>query len=78
MNLIVRGAKLYWRANKRAWLALRSFDPLWQVATIAAIYVAVSMGMRASGHADAALVLNLVAAVGLPLMGVAAGSARRR
>lgn len=67
MNTITRAARAYYQANVRVWNALRR-SRINQLPVLIGMYLAVTLGLNASGHLMAAQVATV--ALGIPLLAV--------
>jgi len=65
VNAIARAARAYYRVNVRAWAALVR-SPLNRLPVLIVMYLAVTLGLNASGHTEAAWVAMVV--MGIPLL----------
>lgn len=65
MNTITRAARAYHRFNMQAWQGLRR-SPLGQLPGLVGMYLAVTLGLNASGHTAAAWIATV--AIGIPLL----------
>lgn len=65
MNTMIRAARAYHRVNLQAWQALRG-TPLGQLPGLIGIYLAITLGLNASGHTEAAWIATV--AIGIPLL----------
>ena len=65
MNAITRAARAYHRANIQAWRALRR-TPAGRLPGLIGLYLAITLGLNASGHPAAAWIATV--AIGLPLL----------
>lgn len=65
MNTIARAARAYYRVNVRIWEALRR-SPTVSLTAAIGVYLAVTLGLNASGHTEAAWIATVV--MGAPLI----------
>jgi hypothetical protein len=65
MNTIIRAAHAYHRANIQAWQALRR-SPAGRLPGLIGLYLAITLGLNASGHTEAAWIATV--ALGVPLL----------
>lgn len=65
MNTIIRSARAYYRANVHVWEALRR-SPIASLTAAIGLYLAVTLGLNASGHTEAAWIATVV--MGVPLI----------
>lgn len=65
MNAIARAAHAYHRANVRAWQSLRR-SPGGGLALFIGMYLAITLGLHAAGHTEAAWIATV--ALGAPLL----------
>ena len=65
MSAMIRAARAYYRVNVRAWDALRR-SPISRLPALIGLYLAVTLGLNASGHTQAAWIATIV--IGLPLL----------
>lgn len=65
MTTLIRAAHAYHRATIQAWRALRR-SPAGQLPGLVGLYLAVTLGLNASGHTAAAWTATVV--IGIPLL----------
>ncbi|MET8694725.1 hypothetical protein ABZV65_19530 [Streptomyces bauhiniae] len=65
MSAMSRAVQSYYRANVHAWQALRR-TPLGRLPGVIGLYLAITLGLNASGHLAAAWIATVV--LGLPLL----------
>ncbi|MGW4222998.1 hypothetical protein ACWEG1_06025 [Streptomyces bauhiniae] len=65
MNAVNRAVQSYYRANVHAWQALRR-SPAASLAVAIGMYLALTLGLNATGHTEAAWIATVV--LGLPLL----------
>lgn len=65
MNTLIRAAHTYYQVNVRAWDALCR-SRINRLPVLIGIYLAITLGLNASGHTEAAWVATVV--MGVPLL----------
>lgn len=65
MNTMNRAARAYYRTNVQVWEALRR-SPVGQLPGVIGLYLAITIGLNASGHLTAAWIATV--ALGIPLL----------